>query len=75
MAHLPSEYRLHLSIDETCLSTGEVYTIVSNKDAHGVKGCIVSIFKGTKFNVVNEVLKKIPEHLRMSVEKVTLDFS
>ena len=27
----------HLSIDETCLSTGEVYTILSNKEAHGRK--------------------------------------
>lgn len=71
----PQNIGPHLSIDETCLSTGEVYTIVSNKDAHGRKGCIVSIIKGTKSNVVNEVLKKIPECLRMSLEEVTLDFS
>lgn len=71
----PQNIGPHLNIDETCLSTGEVYTIVSNKDVHGRKGCIVSIIKGTKSNVVNEVLKKIPEYLRMSVEEVTLDFS
>ena len=71
----PQNIGPHLSIDETCLSTGEVYTIVSNKDAHGGKGCIVSIVKGTKSSVVNEVLKKMPECLRMSVKEVTLDFS
>ena len=27
-----------LSIDETCLSQDEVYTVVTNKDAHGRKG-------------------------------------
>ena len=27
-----------MSLDETCLSNGEVYTILTNKDAHGGKG-------------------------------------
>lgn len=65
----------HVSIDETCLSTGEVYTIVSNKDAHGRKGCIIAIVRGTKAKDVIKVLKKLSEGLRMSVVEVTLDFS
>ena len=65
----------HLSIDETCLSTGEVYTILSNKEAHGRKGCLVAIVKGTKAKEVTSVLKKIPEAVRLLVEEVTLDFS
>ncbi|MDD7172882.1 MAG: transposase, partial [Prevotella sp.] len=63
-----------VSIDETCLSTGEVYTIASNKDAHGRKGCLIAVVKGTKAKDVIKALMK-PEALRMSVEEVTLDFS
>ena len=45
---IPGNMGPHLSIDETCLSTGEVYTILSNKEAHGRKGCLVAIshYKG-----------------------------
>lgn len=71
----PENIGPNLSIDETCLSTGEVYTIVSNKAAHGRKGCLVAIVKGTKAKEVSKALKKIPEELRLSVEEITLDFS
>jgi transposase len=36
-----------LSIDETALSNGELYTIVINKEARGRKGAIVAMIKGT----------------------------
>ena len=65
----------HLSIDETCVSRGEVYTIVTNKDAHGLKGSLVAIVKGTKAKDVAKALKKIPEAQRLAVEEITLDFS
>lgn len=71
----PENMGQHLSIDETCLSVGEVYTIVSNKDAHGRKGCIIAIVKGTKVKDVTDALKRIPESLRLDVKEVTLDFS
>lgn len=71
----PENISPHVSIDETCLSTGEVYTIASNKDAHGRKGCLIAVVKGTKAKDVIKALMKIPEALRMSVEEVTLDFS
>lgn len=64
-----------LSIDETCLSTGEVYTILSNKDAHGKKGCIVAIVKGTKAKEVIAALKRMPPEERLKVTEITLDFS
>lgn len=38
----PENISPHVSIDETCLSTGEVYTIASNMDAHGRKGCLIA---------------------------------
>ena len=34
-----------LTIDETSLSQGELYTIVPNKAARGNKGCLVAIIK------------------------------
>ena len=72
---IPENMGPYLSIDETCLSTGEVYTILSNKAAHGRKGCLVAIIKGTRAKDVTKVLKKIPELVRMTVKEVTLDFS
>ena len=65
----------HLSTDETCLSTGEVYTILCNKEAHGRKGCLGAIAKGIEAKEVTNILKKIPEAVRLLVEEVTLDFS
>jgi len=44
----PQNIGSRLSIDETFLSHGELYTVVTNKDAHGKKGTIVAILKGTK---------------------------
>ena len=33
-----------MSLDETCLSNGDVYTILTNKAAHGGKGGSSRIF-------------------------------
>jgi len=38
----------NLSIDETSLSQGELYTIITNKDAQGKKGALVAMIKGTE---------------------------
>jgi transposase len=64
-----------LSIDETSLSNGELYTIVTNKDARGKKGALVAIIKGTKASAVSEILMKIPMKERVRVEIITLDMS
>ncbi len=37
-----------LSMDETALSQGELYTIVTNKAGHGGKGSLVAMIQGTK---------------------------
>jgi len=39
---------LYLSIDETSLSQGELYTVITNKEAKGKKGTLVAMIKGTK---------------------------
>ncbi|MEX6689429.1 transposase [Danxiaibacter flavus] len=65
----------HLSIDETALSNGELYTIVTNKSARGRKGCIVAMIKGTQAEELIEVLNKIPERIRKRVTEVTMDMA
>ena len=65
----------HLSIDEVAISKGELYTIVTNKAAHGGKGALVTMVAGTKAADVVEVLKQIPLEQRNTVTEVTLDMS
>lgn len=63
-----------LSIDETSLSRGELYTIICNKSAHGQKGSMVAMVKGTKAETVIEVVKRIPAEKREAVSEVTAYF-
>lgn len=65
----------NLAIDETSLSNGNLYTIVTNRDRHGRDCCLVAIVAGTKSEDVSQALKRIPEELREQVKEVTLDLS
>lgn len=65
----------YLSIDETALSKGELYTIITNKKAKGKKGAIVAILAGTKAEPIIEQLFKIPKTLRDKVKEITLDMA
>jgi transposase len=71
----PENLGPHLSIDETSLSRGELYTILTNKAAKGGRGSIVAIVAGTKAETVIEVIRKIPESLRKKVTEITLDMA
>ena len=71
----PENIDTNLSIDETSLSNGELYTIVTNKEAKSRKGAIVAMVHGTKSSVVEAILKKIPLKARLSVQEVTLDMA
>ena len=71
----PENIGAKLSIDETSLSNGELYTIVTNKAAKGKKGALVAVVEGTSSEKVIEVLEKIPEEKRNQVEEVTLDMA
>ncbi len=44
----------HLSLDETALSPGELYTVITNKAAKDRKGALVPMIKGTKSETVNQ---------------------
>ena len=71
----PENIGTQLSIDETSISQGELYTVLTNKAAKGRKGSIVAIASGTASDPIIEVLERIPEEIRAQVEEVTLDLS
>ena len=71
----PENMGKYLSIDETALSKGELYTIITNKKAKGKKGAIVAILAGTKAEPIIEQLLKIPKTLRDKVKEITLDMA
>jgi transposase len=64
-----------LSIDETSLSNGELYTIVTSKSAKGRKGALVAMVRGTTADRITEVLHQIPEKVRRSVREVSVDMA
>jgi len=65
----------YLSIDETSISNGELYTIVTNKAARGGQGSLVAMIEGTKTSDISAVLSKISLKQRKQAKEVTLDFS
>lgn len=69
----PENIGAKLSIDETALSQGELYTIITNKKAKGKKGALVAILAGTKVEPIVEQLLKIPSLIRNKVQEITLD--
>ena len=71
----PQNIGPHLSIDETSLSRGELYTIVTNKEAHGRENSIVAIVLGTDADTVIHALRQIKSELRNTVKEITLDLS
>jgi len=71
----PKNIGKSLSIDETSLSNGELYTILTNKSGKGRKGTIVAMVAGTKADTVIEVIEKIPLKKRNLVKEITLDMA
>lgn len=71
----PDNMGEYLSIDETSLSNGELYTILTNKAAKGKQGTIIAMVKGTKSETIISILKEIPIKLRTKVKEVTLDMA
>ena len=71
----PENIGSKISIDETSLSNGELYTIVTNKAAKCKKGSLIAIVEGTTSETVIEVLEKIPAEKLKLVEEVTLDMA
>ena len=55
------------------LSTGELYTILINKEAKGKKGTIIAMIKGTSAEKVSKALLTLSRRCRFQVREITLD--
>ena len=62
-----------LCIDETSLSCGELYTVVTNRAGRGGKGTLVAMIRGTKSEDVIKVLEMIHVSKRKTAKEGTLD--
>lgn len=71
----PENFGADMSLDETCLSNGDVYTILTNKAAHGGKGALAAMVRGVATDTVAAILRKVPLRKRLEVKTVTTDLS
>ena len=71
----PENFGERMSIDEVALSKGELYTVITNKEGKGKKGCLAGIIKGTKNKVVSKALDKVPVAKKMEVKEITADLA
>lgn len=71
----PNNLSESISIDETSLSNGELYTLVTNKLSNGKQGSLIALVEGVKSEDVINVLKEIPKDQRDQVKEITLDMA
>lgn len=71
----PENFSENMSIDETSLSDGELYTIITNKSNKGRKGSLAAIIKGTSNEVVSKALSKVPVEKLFNVKSITADLA
>lgn len=71
----PENFGSRMSIDEVALSKGELYTVITNKDRHGQKGCLAALIKGTKNEFVTKGVEQVPIAKRMGVREITADLA
>lgn len=71
----PDNIGEHLSLDETSLSKGELYTYLTNKNGRGKKGTLVACIKGVKSHDLIRTIERIPLEKRKQVKEVTLDMA
>lgn len=64
-----------MSLDETCLSSGEVYTVLTNKAGRGRKGTLAAMVRGVAPDTVSAILRLVPLEVRRRVKTVTTDLS
>jgi transposase len=71
----PDNIGPYLSLDETALSNGELYTVLTNKEGKGKKRTLIAMIEGTEADKVIAVLNRIPEKARALVKEITLDMA
>ena len=66
----------YMSLDETCLSNGEVWTFLTNKEGHGGKGTLAAALPGTKSDeIISILINAMSKSVRRRVKEVTCDLS
>jgi len=65
----------YIGIDKVALSSGELYTVLINKEAKGKKGTIIAIIHGTRVEVVCNVLLTMTRKRRYQAREITLDMA
>ena len=66
----------HMSLDETSLSNGEVWTFLTDKDGHGGKGTLAAAIPGTKSDeIISILIGAMGKSIRHRVKEVTCDLS
>lgn len=66
----------YMSLDETCLSNGEVWTFLTNKDGHGGRGTLAAAIPGTKSDeIISILINAMDKSVRRRVKEVTCDLS
>jgi transposase len=66
----------YMSIDETCLSNGEVWTFLTNKDGKGGKGTLAAAIPGTKSDeIISTLVSAMGKSVRRRVKEITCDLS
>lgn len=66
----------YMSLDETCLSNGEVWTFLTNKDGHGGRGTLAAAIPGTKSDeIISILIGAMDKSVRRKVKEVTCDLS
>ncbi len=67
---------LHMSLDETCQSNGEVWTSLTNKDGRGRKGTLAAALPDTNSNdIIYNLIGAMERSVRRGVREVTCDLS
>lgn len=64
-----------ICIDETAPSSGELYTIVTNRASRGRRGTLIAIVRGVSAETVTEALMRIDGQRRSRVREITMDMS
>lgn len=66
----------YMSLDETCLSNGEVWTFLTNKDGHDGPGTLAAAIPGTKSDeIISILIGAMGKSVRRRVKEVTCDLS
>ena len=66
----------YMSLDETCLSNGKVWTFLTDKDGHGGKGTLAAAIPGTRSDeIISVLVNAMGKSVRRRVKEITCDLS